>query len=83
LAVTDKESEAKAAAADSEDEEPASEASNAGLFAGVILVVIGFLFLLGNFVSLAWLTIGRLWPLILIAIGLVIILKRSGRRDEG
>jgi phage shock protein C len=83
LAVTDKESEAKAAAADSEDEEPTSEASNAGLFAGVILVVIGFLFLLGNFVSLAWLTIGRLWPLILIAIGLVIILKRSGRRDEG
>jgi len=40
---------------------------------GLILVVLGVIFLLGEFMP--WFNLGRLWPLILVAIGLGIILK--------
>jgi phage shock protein PspC (stress-responsive transcriptional regulator) len=39
---------------------------------GIILVVIGVIFLLNSLFS--WLSWGRLWPLILIAIGLLVII---------
>jgi len=58
------------------------ELSNAALFAGVLLVVLGFLFLIGNFISLAWLSFRKLWPLMLIAAGVVIVLRGSGRRER-
>ncbi len=45
-----------------------------GYFIAVILIVIGVIFLLGNF--FAWLSWKYLWPLILIAIGLLIIFGR-------
>ena len=47
--------------------------------AGIILVVVGVLILLANFNMLWWFSWGRLWPLILVAIGLVIIVGRSRR----
>ncbi len=59
-----------------------SEASTAALFVGVLLTVLGFLFLVGNFISLAWLSFGKLWPLVLIAIGILIVLKGSGRKQN-
>ncbi|OGC95872.1 MAG: hypothetical protein A2W25_03260 [candidate division Zixibacteria bacterium RBG_16_53_22] len=74
----DKEAHPESQEADSGD----SDMSNAALFFGIILVVVGFLILLGNFISLAWLSFGRLWPLILVALGIVIILKGSGKRRE-
>ena len=40
---------------------------------GIILVVIGILFLLGSFNLLWWLRWSYLWPVIIIAIGLVIV----------
>lgn len=46
---------------------------------GLILIVLGALFLLQNFVP--WFTFGKLWPLILIAIGLIILFRNiSGER---
>ncbi len=48
-----------------------------GYILAVILIVIGVIFLLGNFFS--WLSWKYLWPLILIAIGLVIILRPRRR----
>ncbi len=48
-----------------------------GLAGGLILIALGALFLVSEFVP--GLDIGRLWPLILVAIGVSIIL-RSGRR---
>ncbi len=42
-----------------------------GYFVAVLLIVIGLLFLLGNFIP--WFSWFRLWPLILIVIGLLII----------
>jgi phage shock protein PspC (stress-responsive transcriptional regulator) len=67
------------------DEAPAeeNEASSAALVFGIILVLVGFLILMGNFISLAWLSFSRLWPLFLIALGIIIILKGSGKKREG
>jgi len=59
-----------------------SEASTAALFIGVLLTILGFLFLVGNFISFAWLTFSKLWPLVLIAIGILIVLRGSGRKQN-
>jgi phage shock protein C len=68
--------------ADNDVDSADSESSNAALFIGIALVVIGFLVLLGNFISLAWLSMSKLWPLALIALGVIIIVKRSGKKSE-
>jgi len=44
--------------------------------AGLILVVIGLVFLLANFDLLGWFRWGRLWPLVIIVIGLLLLLRR-------
>jgi phage shock protein C len=83
LAAVDGQTQPVSGAAAGESEEGESnEAHSAALFVGVILTVLGILFLLGNIISFAWLSFSRLWPLVLIAIGIVIILKGSGRRSH-
>ena len=42
---------------------------------GIILIVLGILFLLGSFNLFWWFHWGNLWPLILVAIGVLIILS--------
>jgi len=42
---------------------------------GIILIVLGILFILGNFNLFWWFNWGNLWPLILVAIGVLIILS--------
>jgi phage shock protein C len=69
-----------APAGDLPESDEGGEPSSAPLLIGVILTVLGFLFLIGNFISLAWLSFSRLWPLVLIAIGIIIILKGSGSK---
>jgi phage shock protein C len=64
------------------DDGGAGESNTAMLFIGVILVALGFLFLVGNFVSFAWFSFRKLWPLIVIAIGVLIVLKGSGGRQH-
>lgn len=70
--------------------EPATSArrpSNAPVVAGVVLIVVGVLFLLDNWVSLQyWSYIGdlialalRFWPLILVAAGALLIYSRLRR----
>jgi phage shock protein C len=59
-----------------------NEISSAALFVGVILTILGFLFLVGNLISFAWLSFSRLWPLILIAIGILIVLKGTGSKSN-
>ena len=44
-------------------------------FLGIILIVLGILFLLGSFNLFWWLHWGNLWPLIFVAIGVLIILS--------
>jgi phage shock protein C len=54
-------------------EETAKDRHRGRNILGVILVVIGILCLLASFNLFGWLSWGRLWPLILVAIGLLII----------
>ena len=85
LSTVDSQSTDTSATAAVEGEDEAgenNEASTAALFVGVLLTVLGFLFLVGNFISLAWLSFGKLWPLVLIAIGILIVLKGSGRKQN-
>ncbi len=42
---------------------------------GIVLIVVGILFLLGSFNLLWWFDWGKFWPLILVVIGLLIILS--------
>jgi len=46
---------------------------------GIILIVVGILFLLGSFNLFWWFDWGNLWPLILVAIGVLIILSARRR----
>jgi phage shock protein C len=62
------------------DSEASNETSSAALFIGIVLTVMGFLFLVGNFISLAWFSFSKLWPLVLIAIGIIVILKGTGSK---
>ena len=48
-----------------------------GYFIAIILIIIGVIFLLGNFFS--WLAWKYLWPVVLIVIGLLIILSPRRR----
>ncbi|MDD4875656.1 MAG: PspC domain-containing protein [Dehalococcoidales bacterium] len=43
---------------------------------GIILVVLGLLLFLGSFDLFWWLRWGTLWPLIIVAIGMLVILSR-------
>lgn len=53
-----------------------------GMTAGLILIVLGILFLLGNLFHdfRVWHFIGNLWPIILIVVGVMIILHRNRNR---
>lgn len=48
------------------------------LILGLVLVFLGFLFLLTNFNLIPWFTFSKLWPLILILIGFILLLKKNG-----
>jgi uncharacterized membrane protein len=50
------------------------EARSGGVLGGVILIVLGLIFLANQFIP--GIDIGRLWPLILVAIGIGIIFRR-------
>jgi len=48
----------------------------AGIFFGILLIILGTIFLLGTFDVFWWFRWAYLWPLLLVAIGLLIILSR-------
>ena len=51
-----------------------------GLFAvGMALIMVGMILVFNNFALLWWLDLGRLWPLIFIAVGFVLLLSRRSR----
>ncbi len=63
-----------------------NEKNGHGIFWGVVLVVIGILFLLNNFgVDISWGKILKLWPVILIYFGVKEIVKyyrSKGKLEE-
>ena len=44
---------------------------------GVIVILIGLMFLINNFIPISW--IWKLWPLILVIIGVVMVVKASSK----
>jgi hypothetical protein len=64
-------------------EEPAPPARGSGLPIGaIILIGMGFLFLLQNVGMFRFHWIGKLWPLILIVVGVNMFLRRSSWRAD-
>ena len=56
--------------------ETSEDKGNRGrLVAGVILLILGFIFLASNFMP--WFQFGKLWPLLLIVIGIVVLFKSA------
>ena len=66
--------------ANSQQLSPSSKKTS--IFAGVAVIFIGLIFLVNNFLPISW--IWKLWPLILVAIGVVMILNatKKGGDDE-
>lgn len=62
-----------------ESEEAAKARHRRRNILGILLIVIGLLFLLGSFKLFWWFHWGTLWPLILVAIGILIILSARRR----
>jgi phage shock protein C len=83
LAQSVTEGEPANATAKNEAIDSTSAEKNTGVvLAGVIMLVLGFIFLVGNFLSFAWLSLHKLWPLVLIFIGIFIILRGSGSKSH-
>ena len=55
--------------------ETGNKTDSARLLAGLILIILGFIFLFSKF--LPWFSFGKLWPLILIVLGILLLLKSS------
>lgn len=49
------------------------------LVGGIILILAGVIFLLDSLRLFAWWQFGRLWPLILVAVGIALLLRRRER----
>ena len=76
------ESEGEQKVTDEASEPDKLERDKGIMFVGIILTVLGALLLMNNYISFAWLSFRRLWPLLIIFIGLMIIMKGSGSRGD-
>lgn len=64
-----------------ESDEP--QQKDKGVFiVGIVLTVMGVLLLMNNYLPFSWLSFSRLWPLLIIFVGIVIILKGSGGKED-
>jgi phage shock protein C len=59
-----------------------TERKNGILFVGAGLIVLGALFLLDNFVPVLFFSIGKLWPVVLIVIGILVLRKGAGGEED-
>ena len=62
--------------------EETNESQNRGMWFGIILVILGFGFLLDSFHIWYWHDLNRFWPLLLIGLGAVIIGKAVSKKKE-
>jgi phage shock protein C len=65
-----------------EGEEPANREDKSRYIVGIILVALGLVFLLNAFDVVFWFSFGKLWPIILIIIGVVVLYKAFNRGDK-
>ena len=64
------------------NQQSAPSSKTTSIFAGVAVIFIGLIFLVNNFLPISW--IWKLWPLILVVIGVVMIINaaKKGDKDE-
>jgi len=63
------------------NEEKPKKTTNGALIASLILIFIGLVALVDNFMAIAW--IWKLWPIILILIGVVILINSQKNNENG
>lgn len=82
------ESAAESVETSADPEEPGTMAAVGGrgrqrnVIFGAVLVAIGALLLAHNFDLLVWLDLGRFWPVVLIFLGLLLIVRKIGQPDR-
>ena len=64
------------------DEGRSAAGSGRRYLAGAVLIVVGGLLLAANFGWLGWFSWLKLWPLLVIAAGAIVLLGRARRREE-
>lgn len=57
-----------------------SASKSTSLIAGIAVMLMGVIFLINNFIPISW--VWKLWPLILVAIGVVMIVNASKKGDD-
>ncbi len=72
----------QAADGEAEAEAGKTERKNGIIFVGAGLIILGALFLLDNFVPVIFFSIGKLWPVMLIVIGLVVLKKGTESKED-
>ena len=69
--------------AEGEADESEEHGRDKGVFlVGIALTVLGALLLMNNYLPFSWLSFGRLWPLLIVFIGIMIIMKGSGGKED-
>jgi len=64
-----------------EQEARAARQRERRLWFGAVLIIVGLLFLISNLGLLWWLDLGRIWPLIIVIIGIALLFRsRRGRK---
>lgn len=58
----------------------ASTSKSTAIFSGVAVIMIGLIFLINNFIPISW--IWKLWPLILVVIGILMVVNALKKGDE-
>lgn len=53
---------------------------NTTVFAGVIVILLGFIFLINNFIPISW--VWKLWPIILVLIGAIMIVNAIKKNNN-
>ena len=61
-------------------DDPAPTKGGGAVFFGALLIVVGLLLVLDNFIPIMWLSFSKLWPIIVILVGIMILVKGTGKK---
>jgi len=64
------------------EEEKKPEWGGGAVFFGAMLIIIGLLMVLDNFIPIFWLSFSKLWPILIIVVGILILLKGTGKKNN-
>ena len=79
--ITPAETESSQAMIENSTEEKETN-DNTKYIAGIVLIVLGIIFLLNTFNIFVWFSFFKLWPIILIIIGAIVLVKAMNRGES-